>query len=216
MQVNFLTLYTIMTLLQDKKLLIFDCDGVLFDSHNANIAYVNHCLELGGYPPLREELHDSVVYMSTRQFMNNLFSDPAEADRLYRITQETDYTPFIKDLDPLFDFDRVLGKLNDTFYLAVATNRGQSLERLIRHFRLDRYFSLRVSTVEAPPKPHPGMLIKCMDHFGVSAGETLFFGDADSDRITALNAGIDYLWVGGTNMPGIASIEDLLQHIPVS
>lgn len=205
-----------MALLQDKKLLVFDCDGVLFDSHDANIAFVNRCLEVGGYPPLHEDAHGRVVYMSTRQFMNDLFSDAAEAERLFRITQDTDYTPFIRELEPLFDFERVLGELNRKFFLAVATNRGQSLERLIMHFKLDRYFSFRISTVEAPPKPHPEMLIKCVEHFGVTAPEALFLGDAESDRLTAYNAGIDYLWVGGTNSPGIASVEDLLQHVPAS
>src|SRR4030042_5051281 len=88
----------IMTLLTDKRLIIFDCDGVLIDSREANIKFFNHCLKQGGYPPLRNESAEKVAYLSTRQLMFELIQDPAEAERLFRISQETDYTPFIKDI----------------------------------------------------------------------------------------------------------------------
>ncbi len=197
--------------LAQKRLIIFDCDGVLVDSHDANINFFNRCLERGDYPPLRPEDREKVVYMSTRQLIYELIRDPAEADRLFRISQETDYTPFIKDVHPLFDFNSVLGALSSSFFLAVATNRGRSLERLFNHFGLERWFQYRISTVDAEPKPHPEMLLKCIDRFGVSKAEALYLGDSVSDREAALNAGIDYLWVGRNEDPCIDSVKDLLE-----
>jgi phosphoglycolate phosphatase len=193
----------------NKTLIIFDCDGVLFDSHDANIAFFNQCLFSGGYPPLEKEAAEKVVYMSTRQLISQLIPDPAEADRVFRITQETDYTPFISGLVPLFDFADVLGRLGERYHLAVATNRGRSMDRLFNHFGLDRWFTFRVSTVDAEPKPHPEMLLKCIGHFGVTRAESLYLGDSLTDLEAATAAGIDYLWVGGSNRPGIASVADL-------
>ena len=109
----------------------------------------------------------------------------------------------------LFDFDRVLGALSARFFLAIATNRGRSLERLFDHFGLDRWFHFRISTVDAEPKPHPEMLLKCIARFGVSKPEALYLGDSVSDRDAASNAGIDYLWVGGTEEPRIDSVMEL-------
>ena len=37
------------------KLVIFDCDGVMFDSKNANRVYYNHMLEKFGHPPMDAE-----------------------------------------------------------------------------------------------------------------------------------------------------------------
>ncbi|MBN2159560.1 MAG: HAD family hydrolase [Spirochaetes bacterium] len=199
-----------MEFLIKKQLIIFDCDGVLIDAHDANINFFNHCLAEGGHPPLDPGLHEKVVFLSTRQLMFELFPDQTEAERLYRISQETDYTPFIKDIRLLFNFEEVLGALRKKYHLAVATNRGRSLDRLFRHFNLDNWFEYRVSVVDAEPKPHPEMLLKCIERFGVLKSEALYLGDSISDRDAAASAGIDYLWVGGDQSPRIASVSELL------
>jgi phosphoglycolate phosphatase len=199
--------------LHKKRLIIFDCDGVLINSFDANTNFFNHCLEQGGYPPLGKEDREKVVYMSTRQLMYEMIADPAEADRMFRISQNTDYTPFLKDVHPLFNFNEVLGALHKNFHLAVATNRGRSLDRLFDHFNLERWFSFRISTVDAEPKPHPEMLLKCIEYFGVTKDHALYLGDSVSDRDAAANAGIDYLWVGSDEEPNIGSVQDLLGMI---
>lgn len=204
---------TIIETIRKKRLLIFDCDGVLFESHLANIAFFNKCLEKGGYPPLGDALEEKVAYMSTRQLIYDLVPDGREAERLFRISQETDYTPFIPGLRPLFDFEDVLGILSSRHRLAVATNRGRSMDRLAAHFRLDRWFEYFASTIGAEPKPHPEMLLKCIARCGVTAREAAYFGDADSDREAAERAGIDFVRVGG-EAPGIASVAELCVEPP--
>jgi phosphoglycolate phosphatase len=201
-----------MDFLTGKRLLIFDCDGVLIDANDANINFFNECLRRGGYPPLPAELHEKVVYQSTKQLMFEMFPDQAEAERMHRISQETDYTPFLDDVRPLFDYARVLGGLRKRFKLAVATNRGRSLDRLFSHFNLDTWFEYRVSVLEAEPKPHPDMLLKCVERFGVSKAEALYLGDSITDQGAAVSAGIDYLWVGRDEEPGIQSVADLLHY----
>jgi len=57
------------------------------------------------------------------------------------------------------------------------------------------------------------MLIKCIEFFGIQKTEAIYLGDTASDQAAAANAGMDYLWVGGDNAPGIQSVEDLLQFL---
>jgi len=203
--------------LQYKRLIIFDCDGVLINSFDANTNFFNYCLEQGGYPPLGTDDREKVAYMSTRQLMYELFPDRIEADRLFRISQNTDYTPFLKDVHVLFDFEEVLGRFHKHFLLAVATNRGRSLDRLFDHFHLDRWFSFRISTVDAEPKPHPEMLLKCIEYFNVTKAQAVYVGDSVTDREAATNAGIEYINVGSTvgssEEPSILSVKDLLGMI---
>jgi phosphoglycolate phosphatase len=201
-----------MNFLHDKRLLIFDCDGVLIDANQANINFFNECLRRGGYPPLSRVLHEKVVYLSTKQLMYEMFA-PEEAERMHRISQETDYTPFLDDVRPLFDYAAVLGQLRERFSLAVATNRGRSLDRLFNHFKLDTWFEFRVSVIDAEPKPHPEMLLRCVDRFGFPKSAALYLGDSATDREAAVNAGIDYLWVGRDEQPGVRSVAELLDHI---
>jgi len=51
------------TILDNKSLLIFDCDGVLFYSHEANIAYFDQCFDFRRLPSLKKEQHEKVIYI---------------------------------------------------------------------------------------------------------------------------------------------------------
>jgi D-glycero-D-manno-heptose 1,7-bisphosphate phosphatase len=42
-------------------------------------------------------------------------------------------------------------------------------------------------------KPAPGMLLSLMGQFGVSADETIYVGDMDSDRQAAEAAGVTFI-----------------------
>jgi HAD superfamily hydrolase (TIGR01549 family) len=198
------------TMLSGKKLLIFDCDGVLFDSNRANIAYFERCLEIAGLPPIPEEEKDKVTFMSIRQLIDELIKDRSQAERLYSLSQGVDYEPFIGLLRPLFNFDDVFPALREKFYLAVASNRGGSLIKLFHHFNLFRFFHYKVSTLEAKSKPDPEMLEKCLRYFGTDAEHSVFIGDSESDRETAANAGVDFIWSGRRIRPYIESAVDLL------
>ena len=57
------------------KLVIFDCDGVMFDSKFANQTYYNYLLEYFQYPPMDEEelefVHIHNVMESTRHILRH-------------------------------------------------------------------------------------------------------------------------------------------------
>ena len=57
------------------KVVIYDCDGVLFDSRKANEAFYNHILEHFGRPRMRAD-QLNYVHMSTGEdSVNFLFRD---------------------------------------------------------------------------------------------------------------------------------------------
>lgn len=202
-------------MLNGKKLLIFDCDGVLIDSHNANRAYFDYCLEMAGYPPLRGEERELVAYMSIEQLITTVFKDNTkEAHRVYEISKTLAYDPFLDLIELKFNFSEVLIPLRKKFFLAVASNRARSLVTLFKHFGLFNYFHYKISSLDAPAKPNPEMLFRCIDYFGVSREESLFLGDSISDYTAAQNAGISYIWVGDVvEEPRISSVRDLLDSM---
>ena len=203
-------------MISNKKLLIFDFDGVMIDSYNANVAYFNHCLETAGCPPLEGEDREFVAYMSVKQLIWKLFAhDEVEAERVYSHSQTVSFDPFRDMIHVKFNFHEVLSPLRERgHFLAVASNRGKSLVSLFRHFNLFEYIQFKQSSLDAPSKPDPAMVFNCISYFGVEADESVFFGDSISDYQAAQNAGVDHVWVGEHDgKPRISSLQDLLMYL---
>jgi phosphoglycolate phosphatase len=177
--------------MKEPKLIIFDCDGVLFDSHEANRAYFHHCVETAGYA-IPEDLSDRIQYLSIIQ-LAALITENEEGQKLIVDTAlKTPYLPYIKHLKPIFDFDTVLKPLREKKLLAVASNRGVSLVTLFHSFNLFNYFHFKVSVLDAKPKPHPEMLNKCLEYFSLNPEEALFIGDSHTDREASEKAAIPF------------------------
>ena len=144
--------------------------------------------------------------------MFELFPDPAEAERMHRISQETDYTPFLDDVRPLFDFTRSWvrsGSVSASPLPLTGASRwtGYSDISISIHGSSTGYRFSRRS-----PSPIPGCSSSALKQFDVSKSEALYLGDSITDREAAINAGIDYLQVGRDGEPGIRSVADLIDY----
>ncbi len=93
--------------------------------------------------------------------------------------------------------------------IAVASNQGGARPGkpgrmtwgvVLRRMRLVRKLfpqirALKFAVARGPrKKPAPGMLLELMAEFGVRPDETLFVGDAESDRVAAARAGCSFAW----------------------
>jgi HAD superfamily hydrolase (TIGR01549 family) len=200
--------------MKDKKLIIFDCDGVLFESAEANLAYFNKCLELAGYEKVPDEIINEVQYMSVKQLIDIFIKDKLKAEKMLELSLSVPYEPFISKIRPNFDFEEILIPLREKYYLAVATNRGRSIDTLFKHFNLFKFFHYKISTLNSKPKPDPGMIFKCLDYFYIDKDQVIFIGDSESDYNCAINAGVDFLWFGKDKpSPSIISGKDLFNFL---
>jgi HAD superfamily hydrolase (TIGR01509 family) len=180
------------------SVVIFDCDGVLFDSAAANIAYYDAVLQRLGRPPLDDEWGRRAHFMSSHQLWEAMFgSDPDVAAEARRAAADVDYGPFYRQMVPAPDLESVLAALRRRYRLAMATNRGATLPGVMREFRLDRYIELAVGVTDVVnPKPHPEMIEKCLQHFAVQPPDAVYVGDSETDHRAALAAGVHFVAVG--------------------
>ncbi len=180
------------------KLIIFDCDGVLFDSAGANIAYYNAVLERLGRQPMDEAWALRAHFLSSRQLYEAMFgSDAALREEAIRVGREIDYGPYYRLMRPMPDLERVLQQLHAHHTLAMATNRGGTAQGVVREFGLDRWLSLAVGAQDVPrPKPHPDMLLHCLTHFRLPPTEAVYVGDSETDHQAALAAGVSFIGFG--------------------
>lgn len=191
---------------------VFDCDGVLFDSWRANVAFYNAVLESAGLPPMDEEWERRAHVMASAELLEAMFAaDLAVLERVRQAAQVADYGPFYDLMEPVPGLYEVLDELACAYRLAMASNRGRTLNEVARRFGLDRRLQCVVGVLDvARPKPHPDMLLACLERLGVRAGEAVFVGDAITDRDAARAAGMHFV-AAGPHEWAERRIEDLRQ-----
>lgn len=202
----------------DIQLIILDCDGVLFDSADANIAFYDSVLADLGESPLDDIGRELCHRLSGPQLWDHLFAgDPALHKRAKATAAQADYSPFYQLMRPIPGLDETLDRLSAHCPLALATNRGRTVAGVIRHFALERFFSIWVGILDVPrPKPAPDLLLACLDRARVAAGVSVFVGDTSVDRDAAVAAGVPYIGVGshsGTQrtIRDLRELPDLIQ-----
>jgi len=172
---------------------IFDCDGVMFDSRQANINFYNHILSHFGLPTLTDEDIEFVHMNTAVESLNHIFRDSpclAEAQE-YRL--KLDYSPFIKAMVMEPGLKELLGFLKPLYGLAVATNRSNTIGKVLEVNGLTPYFDIVVSSLDVRnPKPHPESIFKILDFFQLAPDQSVYVGDSAIDSETSRAAGVPF------------------------
>lgn len=177
--------------MEDIKAVIFDCDGVMFDSIKANTTYYNAILEHFGKGPMTAEQFDYVHMHTVTAALSYLFANDTERKAALSYSAKMSYEEFIQFMEMEPDLKPLLDWLRPEIQTAVATNRTTTIERVLSEHGLDEYFDMVVSALDVDnPKPAPDMLIKILDHFNLSPKQALYVGDSQLDEDAAHAAGI--------------------------
>jgi HAD superfamily hydrolase (TIGR01509 family) len=173
------------------KLIGFDCDGVLFDSRDANIAFYNAILARFGHPAMDPLTVDFVHSHTFRESVEYLFrADDALAEVL-DYCRTLDYQPFIPMMVEAPHLRDFLTFLRPRFFTALATNRTTTTHAVLHYHSLDAHFDLVVSALDvARPKPHPESFWRILEHFRLKPEEAIYIGDSRVDEEFAANAGV--------------------------
>jgi HAD superfamily hydrolase (TIGR01509 family) len=176
---------------------IFDCDGVMFDSRQANINFYNHLLERYGLQGMTDEQVD-YVHMNTAEksvrfiFEGTPFTEEAETYRM-----QVDYAPFIKDMVMEPGLKELLNHLKSSVRLAVATNRSNTIGDVLDQNGLGGFFDMVVSSLDVKhPKPHPESIHKILDYFALVPDQAVYIGDSLIDLETAKAASVHFIAYG--------------------
>ncbi len=179
-------------------LVMLDCDGTLFDSYAANVAYYDEVLLRLSLPPLDASQRDLAHRMAGPQLFDRLFGhDPSLLERALGVARSVDYAPFLYRLEPVPRLRETLAWLRERFKTALVTNRGSTIPALVAHFDLAGFFDLTVGIHDVErPKPAPDMLLLCLDRFAVGPSEAVYVGDSSSDLEASHAAGVEFIAVG--------------------
>jgi len=194
------------------KVVSFDCDGVMFDSSQANRSYYNHILQQFGLPPMTDHqfayAHMHTVDEALRFILET--SDQLEAVQQYR--RRMSYDPFIRDMVMEPHLRALLKRLRPTYKTAVATNRTNSMGRVLEEHGLETLFDKVVTASDVSrPKPFPDELLALLDHFGIAPSQMIFIGDSELDAVAAAQAKVPFVAYGNPRLEALAHIQRLEQ-----
>ena len=183
----------------DLKVIVLDCDGVLFDSREANVQFYNHMMEVIGRPPVQPEQHEFIHMHPVRQSLLYLIGDDgADFERAFAYFEKIDFDLFNGHLQQEPGLIEFLRSAQARYRTALATNRTSSTLQLLNRYDLSRYFDLVVCASDVlHPKPHPETMQRIFSEFGAFPAQVLYIGDSRVDEAFARATGV--IFVGYKN-----------------
>ncbi len=181
-----------------RRAVVFDCDGVLFDSWRANVAYYDAIRTRLGLPPMDDDWQERAHFLAGSQVIDEMFGhEAATLAAARRIASTLDYAPFYDLMTPMPGLFDVLAALRPTWRLGMATNRGSTVAGVMQRFGLDRWLDAAVGVLDvARPKPHPDVIEECLARLDVRPAAAVYVGDAETDLAAARAAGVAFVAIG--------------------
>jgi len=150
------------------KVVGFDCDGVLFDTKQANRAFYNHILNHFGKKAMTDEQFAFIHMHTLDESLGYLFPDRESLTAIHDYRKTMDYQWYLQLLSVEPHLVSLLKKIRPKRKTAIATNRTDTMNHLLAEFGLDGYFDLVVTSTDVErPKPHPDALLKVLDYFDI-------------------------------------------------
>lgn len=180
-----------MKLMKDVKVVVFDCDGVIFDTEKANTAFYNQIMAHFGKPGMTPEQFAFCQMHTVDESLAFLFDSEDETRAADEYRKAMGYAPFIRHMEMEPYLRHLLEWLRPEYKTAIATNRSDTMNQVLSEFDLEDDFDLVVSALDVDrPKPYPDPLVKVLDHFKTDPHHAVYVGDSELDETAARAAGI--------------------------
>jgi phosphoglycolate phosphatase len=189
---------------------LFDVDGTLVDSAPDICAAVQSVLHSHG----RFDVPDAVLRTYIGKHLDETWRDLG--------FPESEWTPMLVEYRSIYAgrghkstrrYDGVLEGLAglDGLRKSTATTKGTPTARIVLElFGMLEHFDHVQGTDGFPAKPHPDVILKSLEVFGVDPRDVLMVGDAESDMAAGRAAGVKTCAV----RYGYGRVEDLAKWKP--
>tara|TARA_B100002051_G_scaffold85543_1_gene81804 strand:- start:315 stop:986 length:672 start_codon:yes stop_codon:yes gene_type:complete len=196
------------------KLLLFDYDGTLVDSANmiieGTIEAFNRC---GLAIPEPEEIRAGIgqkLDIAIKSYLplehKGTLDEVIRQYRQWYVEKDLEG----KQFEPLFENVKPVLEIlhQDGWNLGIATNKSlRGLSRGLQHHKIERFFSIIMTTDNFTPKPNKAMAMHALKKLKVKNSDAFMIGDTIHDIKMGKNAQINTIGVTW----GYNSIEELQQ-----
>ncbi|MBI2667734.1 HAD family hydrolase [Candidatus Woesearchaeota archaeon] len=176
------------------KAIIFDIDGVLLNSFEANLKFFQDLMIKTGYrPPTREEF-PAIFHLNMADAIKALTKSTSEEDikKIWEIGRSREIKYDIELLTTPKGADKVIKRLSKNYLLGIVTSRiKESVYESPQLAKFEKYFRVTVSYQDTTNhKPHPEPLFLAAQKLEVKPEECIYVGDVENDIKAAHAAGM--------------------------
>lgn len=192
------------------QIVIFDCDGVLFDTSRTNTLYYNRLLERFDLPAMTPEQFAYCHMHTADAAVKYLFEGRGLLDAAQTARKKMNYQDLIPEMEIEPDLISVLDVLKSRYKTAVATNRSDTMDQVLEVHDLVGRFDLVVTARDVDrPKPAPDMLLNVLETFGLIPAQAVYVGDSALDEEAASAAAIPFIAFRNENLQATAHVDRL-------
>ncbi|MFH1071862.1 MAG: HAD family hydrolase [Nanoarchaeota archaeon] len=200
------------------KSVIFDVDGVLLDSFEANLRFFQDLMRKTGYrPPTREE-YPALFHLSMLQVIRVLTksSDEDEVKKIWKMGKSRSVGYHLELLKHPDGMEDVIQELSKTYTLAIVTSRVKgTVFEASRLAKLKRYFKVTITYEDTiNHKPHPEPLLLAAKKLKVSPARAVYIGDVENDVLAARAAGMKVITYSRKKFRGANAGTHLFRKLP--
>ena len=174
------------------KNFIFDIDGTVLDSRFATIEAFERITQAKIGRQLTDEEKAITLHLPVVDVLAALEIE-ANAENMGELFAHFD--ELAHDIEVFPGMDQVLSELKTrAAFMGFATNRDDLGSQIVLEQNgLNKYFQAYVCKDDVEnPKPSGDMLVLMMEKYGLDPAETIYIGNALSDHLAAIDAGIAY------------------------
>jgi len=187
------------------KAVIFDIDGVLLDSFEANLKFFQDLMNKTGYrSPTREEF-PAIFHLSMMDAIKTLTKSNSEEEikRIWEMGRSREVGYDLGLLAMPKGAGKVIETLSKNYQLGIVTSRiKESVYESPKLTKLKKYFKVAVSYEDTTNhKPHPEPLLLAAQKLGVRSEECIYIGDVENDIKAACAAGMKVIIYSKNNFP---------------
>ena len=195
---------------------IYDCDGVLFDSLDQNKRLYNHiALSIGRAPLTDAEALFCHAHTLNESIKHIFGGDETQTEKALAFWKsDINFMDFIGYLKMEPHLIETLKTLKDRgIKTAISTNRTTTMEYIMEKFDLNQYFDMVVTALPKDvknPKPHPESVEKILNTLNVDGERVLYVGDSEVDWKTARSSGVTFIAYKNPDLEADGFIDDHL------
>ncbi len=200
------------------KAVIFDVDGTLLDSFEANLKFFQNLMAAAGHPGLTREQYLSLYHINMRDVIRTLLASAPE-EEITRIGEmgRSRAVEYPMALAHMFDgAAEAIKILSENYLLGIATSRlRDNIYEVPELAALRRYFRVTIGYEDtAEHKPDPAPLILAARQLGVLPEESVYVGDAATDLQSARAAGMKMILYSKHPVAGADAATDSFVRLP--
>lgn len=179
------------------KAVLFDVDGVLIDSFEANLKFFQDLMIAAGYKPPSRDQYSGMFHLNLVSVIKTLAKPDSkkEFDRIYKMADSRDVEYDISLVSTPEGIEKILESLSRRYALGIVTGRIENSVYEVPALKaLRSYFKVAIAHEDTDKyKPDPEPLLLAAQRLDVKPEEVVYIGDAYTDLQAAKAAGMKFI-----------------------